>query len=93
MLITHDLRKKMSIMWENPNRNAYVLMQAIAALKAYISSEGSMETTKGATRLAIENIEYLNGKTYKRGVKGKTEALLDAKEMLDEMSTSGGSHV
>ena len=42
MIIIQNEREKMSIMWENPNRNAYVLMQAIAALKAYISSKGSM---------------------------------------------------
>ena len=60
------------------------LIAAKSALIIYIKYEGKMELTRNGARNAIKNvIEPLTGKTYKRSMKGKNEALDDCLELLD----------
>ena len=60
------------------------LITARIALTTYIKYEGKMELTRNGSRNAIKNvIEPLTGKTYKRSMNGKREALEDCLELLD----------
>ncbi len=60
------------------------LISAKHALTIYIKTQGKMELTRNGARKAIQNvIEPLTGKTYKRSMKGKQEALDDCLELLD----------
>jgi hypothetical protein len=59
------------------------LITAKGALEIYIKTEGRMELTRNGARNAIRNvIEPLTGKTYKRSMKGKQEALDDCVQLL-----------
>jgi len=59
------------------------LITAKSALEIYIKYKGEMELTRNGARNAIKNvIEPLTGKTYKRSMKGKQEALDDCLELL-----------
>lgn len=59
------------------------LLTAIQALSLYIKTEGRMQLTANGTTLAIRNvIEPATGKTYKRSMNGKREALADAEALL-----------
>lgn len=52
------------------------------ALEIYISSEGQMEVTRGGTQTALRIVAGYTGKTYKRSMAGKHEALADAEDLL-----------
>lgn len=54
------------------------------ALDIYVRTEGQMESTRNGTRSALRIIEGYTGKTYKRGMAGKREALEDALALLGE---------
>ena len=55
------------------------LITASSALEIYLRTKGRMELTKGGANAAIKNvIEPMTGKTYKRSMNGKAEALADA---------------
>ena len=59
------------------------LITAKGALKIYINTEGSMQLTRNGAQNAIKNvIEPITGKTYKRSMKGKQEALDDCIQLL-----------
>lgn len=59
------------------------LLTAKSALTIYIKHQGKMELTRNGVRNAIQNvIEPLTGKTYKRSMKGKQEALDDCAQLL-----------
>ena len=59
------------------------LLTAKSALDIYIKYQGKMELTRNGARNAIRNvIEPLTGKTYKRSMKGKQEALDDCIYLL-----------
>jgi hypothetical protein len=59
------------------------LISAKSALEIYIKTQGRMELTRNGARNAIQNvIEPLTGKTYKRSMKGKQEALDDCVQLL-----------
>lgn len=59
------------------------LLSAISALKVYIKWNGDMQLTRNGAQNAIKHvIEPLTGKTYKRSMNGKKEALADAKSLL-----------
>ena len=62
------------------------LLTAKSALDIYIKYQGKMELTRNGARNAIHNvIEPLTGKTYKRSMKGKQEALDDCIQLLAEL--------
>ena len=62
------------------------LITAKSAITIYIKYEGKMELTRNGARNAIKNvIEPLTGKTYKRSMKGKQEALDDCLELLAKL--------
>lgn len=59
------------------------LIAARSALSMYIKYNGKMQLTRNGAQLAIKNvIEPLTGKTYKRSMKGKQEALDDCEYLL-----------
>lgn len=59
------------------------LITARSALRIYIESEGKMQLTRNGAQLSIVNvIEPLTGKTYKRSMKGKQEALADCEYII-----------
>lgn len=59
------------------------LITARSALNFYIKYNGKMQLTRNGAQLAIKNvIEPLTGKTYKRSMKGKQEALADCEALL-----------
>lgn len=59
------------------------LLTAKAALETYIMFDGKMQLTRNGAQLAIKNvIEPLTGKTYKRSMKGKKEALDDCVALI-----------
>lgn len=61
------------------------LFVAKQALETYIKFDGKMEITRGMTQKAIKNvIEPITGKTYKRSMAGKHEALADCLALLGE---------
>lgn len=62
------------------------LIMAKSALSLYIKTDGKMQVTRNGATLAIRNvIEPLTGKTYKRSMKGKAEALADCEALLAEI--------
>jgi hypothetical protein len=59
------------------------LLSAISALKVYIKWDGEMQLTRNGAQNAIKHvIEPLTGKTYKRSMNGKKEALADAEYLV-----------
>jgi hypothetical protein len=59
------------------------LLTAKSALTIYIEYEGKMQLTRNGAQNAIKNvIEPLTGKTYKRSMNGKQEALDDCIYLL-----------
>ena len=59
------------------------LLTAISALRTYIKFDGKMQLTANGAQNAIKNvIEPWTGKTYKRSMNGKKEALADAEALL-----------
>ena len=59
------------------------LITARSTLSIYIKYNGKMQLTRNGAQLAIKNvIEPLTGKTYKRSMKGKQEALDDCEYLL-----------
>lgn len=60
------------------------LLYARSALSVYIKSGGARQITRNGAQLSIVNvIEPLTGKTYKRSMKGKEQALADCQALLD----------
>ena len=65
------------------------LITAQSALTIYIKYEGKMQLTHNGAQNAIKNvIEPLTGKTYKRSMKGKQEALNDCIELLQYLENN-----
>jgi hypothetical protein len=59
------------------------LLNAIACLRVYIKWNGEMQMTRNGAQNAIKRvIEPLTGKTYKRSMNGKKEALADAEYLV-----------
>lgn len=59
------------------------LLTAKSALEVYIKFEGRMQLTRNGAQLSIKNVlEPLTGKTYKRSMKGKQEALEDCINLI-----------
>jgi hypothetical protein len=59
------------------------LLNAIACLRVYIKWNGEMQMTRNGAQNSIKNvIEPLTGKSYKRSMNGKKEALADAESLL-----------
>ena len=59
------------------------LISARIALQDYIKHNGKFQLTRNGAQLAIKNvIEPLTGKTYKRSMKGKQEALDDCEYLI-----------
>jgi hypothetical protein len=59
------------------------LFTAQQALEIYLKYDGKRELTRNGARNAIRNvIEPLTGKTYKRSMNGKRDALKDCIELL-----------
>lgn len=59
------------------------LLTAKSALSIYLRSGGSMQLTANGAQQAIKNvIEPLTGKTYKRSMNGKREALADCEALI-----------
>lgn len=59
------------------------LISARSALQVYIKHNGKFQLTRNGAQLAIKNvIEPLTGKTYKRSMKGKQEALDDCEYLI-----------
>ena len=59
------------------------LITARSALNFYIKYNGKMQLTRNGAQMAIKNvIEPLTGKTYKRSMNGKKEALEDCEALL-----------
>jgi hypothetical protein len=59
------------------------LLTAISALRTYIKFDGQMQLTRNGAQNAVKNvIEPLTGKSYKRSMNGKREALADAEYLL-----------
>jgi hypothetical protein len=54
------------------------------ALEIYIRSEGQMEATRNGTRNALAIVSEYTGKTYKRSMAGKREALADVLALLED---------
>ena len=65
------------------------LLSAISCLRVYIKWNGEMQMTRNGAQRAIKNvIEPLTGKTYKRSMNGKKEALADAEYLLAAIENS-----
>lgn len=65
------------------------LIAAISALSIYIRTEGRMQVTRNGAQLAIKNvIEPITGRTYKRSMLGKIDALADAEYLLAMLEDS-----
>jgi hypothetical protein len=65
------------------------LLTAISALRIYIKHNGEFQLTRNGAQNAIKNvIEPLTGKTYKRSMKGKAEALADAEYLVASIESS-----
>lgn len=59
------------------------LITAKSALETFIKWDGKMQLTRNGAQLAIKNvIEPLTGKTYKRSMNGKREALDDCYALI-----------
>jgi|AntAceMinimDraft_13_1070369.scaffolds.fasta_scaffold07263_3 biotin synthase-related radical SAM superfamily protein len=54
------------------------------AIEMYLNTDGRMELTRNGSKMALINIAAVTGKTYKRSMKGKREALADCIELLDK---------
>lgn len=62
------------------------LITAHRALDTYIKSNGAIELTRGGAAAAIRNvIAPITGKTYKRSMKGKREALEDCLALIAQI--------
>jgi hypothetical protein len=62
------------------------LFVAKQALETYIRFDGKMQLTRNGAQLAIQNvIAPITGKTYKRSMAGKHEALADCLALLDSL--------
>jgi hypothetical protein len=62
------------------------LLSAISCLRVYIKWNGEMQMTRNGAQNAIKHvIEPLTGKTYKRSMNGKKEALADAEYLLAQI--------
>ena len=59
------------------------LFLAKQALDIYVRTEGQMEATRNGTRSAVRIVEGYTGKTYKRSMAGRREALADAEALLE----------
>lgn len=59
------------------------LFCAKQALDIYVRTDGKMEATRNGTRSAVRIVEGYTGKTYKRSMAGKREALADAEALLE----------
>jgi|SanBayMetagenome_1026888.scaffolds.fasta_scaffold124317_2 hypothetical protein len=57
---------------------------AMQALQTYIRTDGRMELTRGGTQTALRIVAEYTGKTYKRSMAGKREALADVRALLGE---------
>jgi hypothetical protein len=65
------------------------LLNAIACLRVYIKWNGEMQMTRNGAQKAIKHvIEPLTGRTYKRSMNGKKEALADAEYLLAAIENS-----
>lgn len=59
------------------------LIAARSALNIYIKHGGKMQLTRNGAQMAIKNvIEPMTGKTYKRSMNGKREALEDCEYLI-----------
>jgi hypothetical protein len=59
------------------------LLNAIACLRVYIKCNGEMQLTRNGAQNAIKRVvEPLTGRTYKRSMNGKKEALADAEYLV-----------
>ena len=54
------------------------------ALEIHIRTNGRMEATRGGTQAALRIVSEYTGKTYKRSMNGKREALADVEALLAE---------
>lgn len=62
------------------------LLMAKGALATYIDSGGAFQLTRNGAQLAIKNVvEPITGKTYKRSMKGKREALADCLDLIADI--------
>lgn len=60
------------------------LITARSCLSVYLRTGGAVQLTRNGAQMAIKNvIEPLTGKTYKRSMKGKEQALADCQALLD----------
>lgn len=59
------------------------LFVAKQALEIYIDTDGTMQLTRNGVRSALRIISEITGKTYKRSMAGKREALADCIALLD----------
>lgn len=65
------------------------LITAKSALEIYLKYDGKVQLTANGAQMAIKNvIEPLTGKTYKRSLKGKREALEDCLYVLDAIENN-----
>jgi hypothetical protein len=65
------------------------LISAKGALNVYINTQGKMQLTRNGAQNAVKHvIEPLTGKTYKRSMKGKQEALNDCIELLQYLENN-----
>lgn len=65
------------------------LITAMSALQIYMRSGGTFQLTRNGAQMAIKNvIEPITGKTYKRSMKGKQEALDDCIALIDMLERS-----
>ena len=65
------------------------LITAKHALEMYLRSKGSFQLTANGAQKAIKNvIEPMTGKTYKRSMNGKREALADCIALITEIENA-----
>ena len=65
------------------------LIAAKGALNVYINTQGKMQLTRNGAQNAVQFvIEPLTGKTYKRSMKGKQEALNDCIGLLQYLENN-----
>lgn len=69
--------------------NRFRLITAKHALEMYIRSNGSFQLTDDGDQLAIDNvIAPITGKSYKRSMNGKREALADCIALIAEIENA-----
>jgi hypothetical protein len=78
-----DRGKKMSVV-TGAGISHIQMFVAKQALEIYIRTDGGMELTRGGVRSALRIISEATGKTYKRSMAGKREALSDCEALLGE---------